>query len=58
MRTLLSRLCHWSRGAAIAVATLGLGYIFAVCWPVDAHWLYPAILIGFLSCDSSLWIRR
>jgi hypothetical protein len=58
MRILSSRLCFWLRAAAIAAATLGSGYIFAVWWPVDSHWLYPAILIGFLSCDASFWSRR
>lgn len=57
MRALFSGFWHWSRGAAIAASTLGLGYLFAVCSPVDPNWLYPAILIGFWGCDSSLWTR-
>ena len=58
MPVLSYRLCFWLRGAAITAATLGCGYILAVHWPVDSHWLYPAILIGFLTCDASLWSRR
>ena len=58
MRTLLSGFCRWSRIIAIAAATLGLGYMFAANWPVNANWLYLAILIGFLGCDPSLWSGR
>jgi len=58
MRLFLSRLCRWSRRTIIVSATLGLGYVAAVYWPVDPVWLYPAILIGFLGCDASLWSRR
>ena len=57
MRIFLSKVGHGSQGAAIVAVTLGCGYIFAAFQPVDPNWLYPAILIGFLSCDSSLWTR-
>ena len=58
MQRILFLFRRWVAGPAILIAVLGLGYQLAAYMPLDADWIYLAAILGFLSCDPSLWPSR
>ena len=58
MQDILLLFRRWAAGPAILIAVPALGYLFATRVPLDVDWLYIALILGFLSCDGSLWPSR
>ena len=52
------RIPGFLRSVAIAGLVLELGYLLSAYMPLDQHYLFAAVLLGFLSCDSTLWPRQ